>query len=505
MKITTDINSYNTYTRHQQPDFTANIKQYRRAVRYLKKERIKGSASVFANQMKWLKRAIEFKMPIKDVKKRITGPANWRFTNSDRASNLYLYGIKSLNPDKLEGIQYGIDVFKDLSMREIIFLAYRTVNLAVKRGCANMCEHCFHDAKPARKTELSELPFEDFKKITDGFKTIQERINKTLRYEGESSFIGSSANNFHHGFAANLTGFFYDSDGMDVIAKDINGKEYDFIDLTELFHKATGKKVLFDTAGWNPKNQRLQQRAEKYAQYFSQPDIGKKVEQINLSINTFNPLYTKSYKLGYRPGMENDLTNPDIQKGKLLYDAYIERIANMLATFGLSKETNFILTYSTRYEKNMDGMYLSDLKQILNDAEKKCDEILRKEYSENEYSKNIQKIRKLIKYNFEKESCQNYVQSRCKYSGRYEELYNSRNPEHNMHQKLYEYTDVQKINNMSLKEYQNFLKCYEAVIDTNGELYYQMYDSSARPMGKRLKLSTAGKKTPEIQNIETRE
>ena len=280
-----------------------------------------------------------------------------------------------------------------------------------------------------------------------------------------------------------------------------NGKEYDYTDLAEMFYKKWGKHILFDTEGWNPKNKVLQARAEKYFEYFSKPGNEKKI-QYNLSINPFHPWYVKAYELGYRAGRDNDLKNPDIQIGKKLYDLYIERMANMIATLGPSGNANILLTYSARYEKNMHGMYLSDLKLILIDVEKRCNEILKEKYPD-EYRQKSEKISRLISSSVNHAEGYN-VQPRCAYAGRYKELYNSRNP-NNPREDTKITPNVPDINTLSPKEFEEFFKNHVAIVDANGKIYYQRYDTSVRSLGKELKLSTNGKQTPKIANLELRE
>ena len=500
MNVTIKARINNTGKPYSQPKFTATAKQYRHAKRYLRKERVNGCISVIKAQIFWFKKFINPKEPSRFVKNMISGPKHWRFSDSCKAVSLQVEGIKIFDIDKLEGIQYGIDVFKNLSMREIVFLAYKMTSLAVIRGCANMCEHCFLSAKPARKSELSSLPFEDFKKITDGFNIVNNRINKVLRNK-TGAYLTGSKQTFFPGYNSELAALFHDSDGINVIAKDADGNEHDFIELTEMMLEATGKRGLFDSAGWNPQNKRLQQRAEKYAQYFSQTGIEKKVEQINLSVNTFNPLYTKSYKLGFRAGQENDLTNPNILKGKLLYDTYIERISNMIVTLGIFNNAELLTTYSTRFEPNMEGMYFSDLKQILKDVQVRCNEILQERYAGEEYLERLNKINRKIDINLLSQDDRYNV---CTYYGRYQSLYNSRNPNDTQKGNFLS-EKIDDINLLTPEEYKDFLKRYTAYVDTNGQIYYSLGDHSVRPMGKQLIISTNGQKTPDVPNLEARD
>ena len=512
MKILAGENTYNFNFSLPAQSFEATPEQYRQAVIYLRQERKNGVRSIvnretLSKRAKRVTEGIKYHFPLWHMKWILSdlNPLKWNFSHSQKARELQSEGIKVFDADKLEGIQYGIDVFKDLSMREILFLAYKSTNLMVIRGCENLCAHCFRSAVPARKDELSSMPFEDFKKIMDGFSEINKRINKILRNKkNKFTFVGDKQNAIVLGYNADVAAFFLDSDGMNVMAKDSNGKEYDFVDLTELIYNKMGKRSLFDTSGWDPKDEVLQARAEKYANYFNEQEDLEKVEQINLSINTYHPLYRDSYKLGYRAGTENDMTNPNIRRGKDLYDSYVERAANMLATLGFIKHVNLLLTFSISAEKHMDGMYFSDLKQIMSDVEKRCYEILKKRCSADEYAEKSKKIKDLIYYALSgdeyKHEHSNKV--RCTYEGRYRTLYNSNNPNH---MKTYHSTTkkIPDINTLSPDEYKSIFKYYNCIIDANGQIYYFEKSSSIRSMEKQLEISTNGKKTPKIANLDT--
>ena len=79
---------------------------------------------------------------------------------SENGENDFFF--RSINMDLLEGLQYGIEVFKDLTMKEIQYLSENLHVIAVKRGCNHMCGYCYADAKPSKR----EMSYEDFKRIT---------------------------------------------------------------------------------------------------------------------------------------------------------------------------------------------------------------------------------------------------------------------------------------------------------------------------------------------------
>ena len=487
--------------------FNATAKEYKSAVKYLNKERRTAVKSSIGHSFAMLKGSIINRYPWKIIKRRLLNfnPKSFVFSNTDTAGQLNMYGIKTLDMDKLEGIQYGIDVFDNLTMREIVFLLYRVTNLSALRGCNNKCEHCMHDAKSADKNQLSTMPYEDFIEITDGYNKLNNRINNVLKNNKSESLVGKYSNDIVTQFAAEMTAFFFDSDGMDIILKDKSGNEHDFIDLAEAFHNSTGKKLFFDTAGWNPKNKKLQARAEKYAEYFSKTDSKNKIEQVNLSVNTFNPLYSKSYKLGYRSGEDNDMTNPNIKMGKQFYERYIEMLANVLVTFKDANNLYLLISYASRWDKNMEGYYFADLKKIFGDSEKRCIELLQEKYSGQELDSSIRKIKDLIADEISVIENSSGERKKAAHKGRYEDLYNKRNPQNQVSD--YQYTQViPDINSMSPKEFELFLKEYSAVVDANGEIYYYHTDNflSLRKLGKSLKISSNGKNTPVISILETR-
>lgn len=497
---------------YEQIAFTASARQYRQAVKYLKSERINAIKSSVKDDLDLMREirtlckehGKHYMKNLWKMLKPIIGhiPKKFKFANTFQAKELKRDGIRFFNPDKLEGIQYGIDVFKDLSMREIMFLLYRFRNMAVKRGCHNACEHCFMEAVPAKKT-FSTMPYEDFEKITDGFAELNRRINKKMNNKNPQCLVGDGSqyqyNTLGAGeFISEPIALSFDSDGMEIILKDKNGNQYDYIDLMEKIYNSTGKNFIFDTVGWNPNNKELQARAEKYAKYFSDKNNKKKVQQVNLSVNPFNPIYIQSYKLGYRSGAKNDMNNPDILKGKTLYDTYINMAANMLVTFRDSQNLNLLPTYASKSDKGMNGHYYEDLLIILRDVQNRCSEILKSKYNALEQESEIQKINELIEDVIVLERA-----GSCKYQGRYKKLYDSINPDDKRADVRYTKC-VPDINTISGEEYKNFFRNNFAILDANGDIYYSQNENSLRKLGKSLQLSVNGKETPKIAILEIR-
>ncbi len=223
--------------------------------------------------------------------------------------------LNKCNLEKLEGLQHGIEIFDGLNVKQIALLYNHFGLLAAYRGCTNNCSHCFVEAVPPaalkQKYELQALPWEDFTKMLDGFAQFSNRLG----YKSNQSPMRPPA-----------IGFFFDADCMEVVLHDKNGKSYDVVDMTKEMKNKIGQLTFFDTAGWNPKNQVLQKRAEKMVDFIKaeQSDLkNAHFFRVNLSLNPFHAMNTRFAQL------KN--TNPD--KAKLYREAYTTRMANMFYTF----------------------------------------------------------------------------------------------------------------------------------------------------------------------------
>ena len=120
---------------------------------------------------------------------------------------------------------------------------------------------------------------------------------------------------------------------LELELKDNSGRVYDFIDLSNIAYSSLEKKILFDTHGWSKSNIKLQKRAEKFVEYYSQSENADKLSQINISINPFNWFNYNAVK---------SLKRNDENKAKILKNAYAKRMANVLFTFTpLLNDKNF--------------------------------------------------------------------------------------------------------------------------------------------------------------------
>lgn len=219
--------------------------------------------------------------------------------------------FRNISLENIEGLQFGIKVFKGLSMKDIQYLSENLHVIAIKRGCNNMCGHCYADAKPSKR----EMSWEDFTSITKGFKEIRKRLNG-LPLFGEN--MTKEENTTYK-----TTELFYDADCMNLVLKDKKGREHDFRELVEQISDM-GRKSVFDTSGWAPNNERMQKRAETYAEYFSHPENMEKLNQFNLSFNVFNASYIAAIRA---------LKSSNHDRYLSLRNKFTDRISNAIFTF----------------------------------------------------------------------------------------------------------------------------------------------------------------------------
>ena len=227
--------------------------------------------------------------------------------------------LKDLDLKKINGIQNGLKIFEGMNIKEIAFICQNLTEIAVYRGCSGYCAHCYAGAKaPIKEDEkhINKMSYEDYRTLMDDLKIFRERLefNPYTAISGDMSL-------------------FRDADCLELELKDNSGRVYDFVDLSNIAYSSLEKKILFDTHGWSKSNIKLQKRAEKFVEYYSQSENADKLSQINISINPFNWFNYNAVK---------SLKRNDENKAKILKNAYAKRMANVLFTFTpLLNDKNF--------------------------------------------------------------------------------------------------------------------------------------------------------------------
>lgn len=388
--------------------------------------------------------------------------------------------VYKMDLNKLDGIQEGIKVFDGLNFKEIAFIARSLTSIAINRGCSNLCSYCYAEAKlPQKETDefINKMSWNDFNAITDGFNELNNRLGFYLSAPNERDLFKYYSTAFH------------DSDCMELVLKDNENKEHDFIDIAEKIYDSTGVLTLFDTSGWNPQNQFMQQRAEKYVKCFSNRDNMMKIAGFNVSLNPFHILNTKSV-IEKRAG--------NIEKSEKLQNLYIKRMANMFFSFTpLLKKGYLGIIYkavpNSGNSNEFEGFKKSDLdnltEKILSELKKMYIEDLNSEqkYITNKKQINdyIHKIRHITRENFQKFTL----------TGRGIETFGKNNS-------YYEYTK-DKINtfNQTFKECTNPIDLLKekivGVLDANGNYYLTTYWSTY-PTELKLNFENKNKKTAPI-------
>ena len=382
------------------------------------------------------------------------------------------FTFRECNLEPLEGIQYNIKVFKDLSIKEIQYLCENLHVIAVKRGCKKMCGYCYADAKPSKR----EMTYEDFHSITDGFKTLRKRLHNIDIYGENLPYVKDQ-------IIYRTTELFYDADCMDIALKNKKGREFDFIDLsTELFD-SLGRKTAFDTSGWYKNNTKLQQRAEKYAKHFAQSQNMEKLNAFNVSFNVFNQSYISSVK-----AMEKG----DKEKALRLRERFVSDMANTLFTFtpiAQSPKFSVLLRAFHPSEKSTKNFNANDLILL-------CREVLKK--LKDMYTKDLAGEQKVIKSKEDLNKFYNIFENKLSVidtglnsSGRMAQFIK----DHNI--KTTRLQDHAKITPQVINYYKENARraplIMQRYIDTDGRVYNMDY---ARFLKTEIQLNINGKDTP---------
>lgn len=391
-----------------------------------------------------------------------------------RPINLYDFDL-----DKLDGIQDGIKVFEGMSLKEVAFLLATLSEVATNRGCYNNCSHCYADARPPHLTkdnQINKINWDDFVNLTRGIKELNTRLGFNARAIS--------------GARINYITPFHDSDCIDLSIIDKYGLEHDFIDISEKLYEALETPVIFDTAGWAPKNTKLQQRAEKIVDYLKNLDNSDKIYQINLSFNPFHALNTKSVM--FRKIGEN------VSADKL-QDLYTTRMANVLYTFTpLLDNKNDKLTLLARAIDNdipnFEGFQAEDLDEIFAQTLKKLKKMYEKDLNgQQKYVENKKQIiGNLHKY---KKLYKDSKSTKVSFTERAIRNFGSDNPIAEKYSKIVNEAN-KYIDNTLLFDYLN--SDIVGLIDSNGKYYLTTYVFTV-PTELQLNFKNKDKQTADIK------
>lgn len=170
--------------------------------------------------------------------------------------------MTDIEQKNLEGIQYSLKTFENLSFPQIYFLLSNMgeISVPIIRDCSGRCPVCNVNGRPKERNTnaISCMDFDDFKNFTDDLKEITRRLNFDCAEKSLEKLI--LATKEYGYFTTPSSALFYDSDGKDIWLKDANGIIHEFPELNKMLYDATGIKGIFDTAGWSPRNSLVQKR-----------------------------------------------------------------------------------------------------------------------------------------------------------------------------------------------------------------------------------------------------
>lgn len=395
--------------------------------------------------------------------------------NKAEKSSLYHFDL-----NKLDGIQEGIKSFHGLNMKEIAFFLSSVREFALFRGCYNMCAYCYADAKPPLKendASIHRMSWEDFKGLMDDIKELNSRLgfNVTTPIEPDETY-GEYITPFH------------DADCIDIILKDKNGCEHDFIDISKELYETTNRYVLFDTAGWFPNNKSAQERAEKFVEYFKRPENFKNKVNVNISLNPFHSSYTKSIILAKEGKAE---------QSKRLRDLYTTRMANVLFTFTpllRYKDFEFNARALQNGTSGLEGFCEDDLNKLFNEIMTKLKELYIKDL--NSDKKHI-KSKKQMLDNLHKYKKRYEVYLGIDYTEKLKELSNTSNEHRTISDEILDRNQSLVKNSSNIIDILKSSSFY-GILDANGKYYLTSFVATF-PTDIELNLKTKGKSTAPIR------
>lgn len=309
--------------------------------------------------------------------------------------HLSVDNIHNYSAKKLEGIQQGIPLFENLSMAQIMQIVKDKIEFVIKRGCSNMCVHCYANAKPAvhykNDKQLTSISFDDFEVLCNGF----EELSKRLKFKilGDREYVT----------------LFHDGDSSSIDLQDKLGNNYDYLDLATKINKLTNSFVMFDTSGWNIQDKKTQQRMNALVQKAKDNKEYNFIE-FNISINPFSPFYDKSLKYKAEENKEKEAKMRNI---------YTERMANVIFTLSPLLENNRVNFIERAFKDNykqMQGYQVKDLKKLIDEIIQKLKRMYIDDY--NSERRIINSMEQVYRYlNIIKKKT-NYISTEIGFAGR---------------------------------------------------------------------------------------
>lgn len=209
-----------------------------------------------------------------------------------------LNSLNQLDPIKLEGILDDIDIFKNLSVKDL-YLMQGLSTLLLQRGCPNGCSHCMVNAK----LPIQNMCWEDFKNIAEGIGEVKKRLGFNPFYINKS-YITKSNSPPQEEYLKTFYPY-YDAEPMITKLIDKQGQSHNIASVVSTFFEETGNPFGIITAGWEPNDEYTQKAAAELVNLVqTNPKVIKK---LGISLHPFHKLIESGHRQEYIDRMANTI------------------------------------------------------------------------------------------------------------------------------------------------------------------------------------------------------
>ena len=263
-------------------------------------------------------------------------PAMLQYLQEVKAKKGEIKSFFDLDLDKIKNICADIPVFSNLKAKDLAKITENIECILLQRGCAHKCSHCGMCAEG----KITAMRWENFVELTDGIKTLKERL-------GFNSFILDFYSSGH----PDAIYPFMDSDPMLLRMKDSQGNVHSIFDAAKLYYEQTGTKFIITTAGWDKNNAISQKAAENLAANSAYISV------FSISIHPFH----KDMQLSLKYEKEGNF-----EEAKKWRDHYIDNMCNVIKTvIGMKARSAIILEYLEKPNPEDKGLGIEDSKKLL--------------------------------------------------------------------------------------------------------------------------------------------
>jgi len=263
-------------------------------------------------------------------------PVILEYLEEVRRNTSKIKSFANLDLDKIANICRDIPVFSNLTAKDLKLITTNFDSILLQRGCVNQCSHCGVSAE----SKITGMRWENFTDITDGIKTLKDRLGFNPFKSKDGDFIYP----------------FTDSDPMIYRSRDLQGNTHSIFDAAKYFFDQTRTKFHITTAGWNKADKVAQAAVENFNKY------PENLDGFDISVHPFHRYMQKSLK--YKQ-------EGNIEKSELWRNKYIDMISNVVKnTIELKDKTKYY-SIILQYLDGKTGIEKEDSEKLLSDIFKK--------------------------------------------------------------------------------------------------------------------------------------